>query len=481
MNPRGLGYKNQNFYAPISETNYSNLSFQQHCFPLCPNLIGGVLLYQNELEEDANKYYAPADNPLIGYSSNDVNTTTNPLRGSMNQTESKQLNNGYKFVFDFSTSQGNGTISSLGLTSKWGGRYGYGHPSDKWKQHILCLSTQQNSTSQNFATDLSLLRQANTVSLDADTETGIFVRVIGVNTIELGRISIPITTINLSDAYYGRLQKLNSDIHTITTTQFASVLTNSYFNGTFIDGQDGYIWGFQHLDNVNGNSSGDATVLWIKINKNDFSFEEGSWTLEAQLYRFGDYYISSTNTYNPEGHNYAIIKDHFLYMIKYTSNDYMSGVYVISLDDPSQIKLLTFTDGSTQLFRPESYYSYNYYYYNTAVNEINNVIVYRGGYIHNNKLYPQYNTSVVQITDVSPEALAMCPKPNLKYGPFLFAFTAYAYYRSSSTFYWQTQIYLMTTYLATINNLENPITKTEDKTMKITYILTEVEDEEETV
>ena len=37
----------------------------------------------------------------------------------------------------------------------------------------------------------------------------------------------------------------------------------------------------------------------------------------------------------------------------------------------------------------------------------------------------------------------------------------------------------MTTYLATINNLENPITKTEDKTMKITYILTEVEDEKE--
>jgi hypothetical protein len=37
---------------------------------------------------------------------------------------------------------------------------------------------------------------------------------------------------------------------------------------------------------------------------------------------------------------------------------------------------------------------------------------------------------------------------------------------------------LMTPYLATINNLETPIEKTDDKTMKITYILTEVEDEE---
>ena len=31
----------------------------------------------------------------------------------------------------------------------------------------------------------------------------------------------------------------------------------------------------------------------------------------------------------------------------------------------------------------------------------------------------------------------------------------------------------MTPYLATINNLETPVTKTADKTMKITYILRE--------
>jgi hypothetical protein len=36
----------------------------------------------------------------------------------------------------------------------------------------------------------------------------------------------------------------------------------------------------------------------------------------------------------------------------------------------------------------------------------------------------------------------------------------------------------MKAYLATINNLETPIEKTNDKTMKITYILAEVEDEE---
>ena len=96
--------------------------------PICPNAIGGILLYGEPLEEDPTKYYAPESNPLIGYSSNNVNESTDPMRGSMNQTESGILdgNKGYRFVFDFSTSQANGTIASLGLTSKYGGLAPYG-------------------------------------------------------------------------------------------------------------------------------------------------------------------------------------------------------------------------------------------------------------------------------------------------------------------------------------------------------------------
>lgn len=481
LNPRGLGYKNQSFYAPISETEVSSNTFQSHYLPICPNLIGGILLYQNELEEDPTKYYAPINNPLIGYASNDVNTTTDSKRGSMNQTESKYLDNGYKFVFDFSTSQGNGTISSIGLTSKWGGRYGYGHPLDKYKQHILKLSSQMTSATGTFASDRNLLRQANIVSFDPETENGIYVFVNSANNLEIGRVIIPVRAISLSEDFFGKCKNLDKNIHTITTTQFASVLTNNYFYGTFIDGHDGYIWGFQHLDNTQGNSSGNATILWIKINKEDFTFEEGSWTINAQLYQFGYYRAATANINSPEGYNYLIIKNGILYAIKYTSDNYMSGVYAISLNDPNDIQLLTFTDNSTRLFKPAS--SSNYYYYNfsTVVNEINGVIVYRGGYIHNGKLYPQYNNSSLGETYLAAEGLAACPKPGLQCGPFLLGITSNSYSHSSSTYYWSFWIYLMTTYLATINNLENPITKTEDKTMKITYILTEVEDEEETV
>ena len=62
----------------------------------------------------------------VAYASNNVNSTANTARGSMNLTESKALENGYKFVWEFTPSQGNGTIAAAALTSALGGQNGYG-------------------------------------------------------------------------------------------------------------------------------------------------------------------------------------------------------------------------------------------------------------------------------------------------------------------------------------------------------------------
>ena len=59
-------------------------------------------------------------------------------------------------------------------------------------------------------------------------------------------------------------------------------------------------------------------------------------------------------------------------------------------------------------------------------------------------------------------------------GPFKVCFFSDQYYKNSySSTCSDVGIYLMTPYLATINNLDTPVTKTADKTMKITYILRE--------
>lgn len=94
--------------------------------PICPNMIGGILLFSQVLEEDMENIYSMSGNLPVAYASNNVNSTANTARGSLNQVESKKLDNGYKFVWEFTPSQGNGTIAAAALTSAKGGENGYG-------------------------------------------------------------------------------------------------------------------------------------------------------------------------------------------------------------------------------------------------------------------------------------------------------------------------------------------------------------------
>lgn len=97
--------------------------------PLYTSLLGGILLFDSALEEDASKYYAP---PGVRLTASGVyglkNTVGSLLRGDYNSEESKLDLDAktMKYVYDFPTSKGNGKIASVCLTSKWGGFDGYG-------------------------------------------------------------------------------------------------------------------------------------------------------------------------------------------------------------------------------------------------------------------------------------------------------------------------------------------------------------------
>src|SRR5699024_10091670 len=142
LNPMGLMY-------PVRESN--NAKFDDELFPIANKCYGGILLFENPLEEDPNKYIPPGDNPIIGYSSNDVNPTDNPKRGSANLTESVPIENGYKFVWDFSTSQANGRISSLALTHYRGGKYYYG---DNYGKHPFILLNKTSGLRDRNISDI---------------------------------------------------------------------------------------------------------------------------------------------------------------------------------------------------------------------------------------------------------------------------------------------------------------------------------------
>ena len=119
VNPMGVMYKAGGQYD-------DSLTWNEELLPICPNMIGGILLFPSSITEQADNLYLPSTNLPVAYASNDVNATANTKRGSMNLTESMKLSDGFKFVWEFTPSQGNGTIAAVGLTSKHGGANAYG-------------------------------------------------------------------------------------------------------------------------------------------------------------------------------------------------------------------------------------------------------------------------------------------------------------------------------------------------------------------
>ena len=87
-------------------------------------LFGGILLFGDTLNDKADEYFLPTTN-IVGYASQEAYGGLDASRGSANQIESGlQADGSYKFVWDFSTSQGNGTIKSIALCPNVMGQIG---------------------------------------------------------------------------------------------------------------------------------------------------------------------------------------------------------------------------------------------------------------------------------------------------------------------------------------------------------------------
>lgn len=117
----------QNTYAEGSKINENLLTV----------FYGGLMLWDEEIEEDANNYRVPDNANVVGnacYSY--INTGLSPYVGSYNPTESDISATGAKFVYDFNTSQGNGQISCISLVHRINGAASFGIPAYSETQNI---------------------------------------------------------------------------------------------------------------------------------------------------------------------------------------------------------------------------------------------------------------------------------------------------------------------------------------------------------
>ena len=90
-------------------------SSTDNIMPICSRALGGLMVFEDPLVESVDNVSFPHNNTLIGYAGQTVDTTELE-RGSINNIETGPVENGYMTVWDFSTAQANGQISSLART-----------------------------------------------------------------------------------------------------------------------------------------------------------------------------------------------------------------------------------------------------------------------------------------------------------------------------------------------------------------------------
>lgn len=428
LNPMGIFYKATGEYDDA-------IMWNGNLFPICPNMIGGILLFPKTLEENADNIYTLSDNLPVAYASNNVNSTANTARGSMNLTESKALENGYKFVWEFTPSQGNGTIAAMALTSAKGGENGYGS-----------LVGDASAFLQLKAADIGDIAKEQQMVLfetvEVDFENNLLYSITSEDSsVRIRKIRIPIFDIGLNEKLDDSTCTVLED--KVLTTQTFYFLGSYTLYGEFMDGQDGYWYGFSN----EGNSSGDAVLLWIKISKTDYSFTEGEWTLSnAKLMDVGNRDGSSTY---PERVVKCCVRNGYLYALAYDKK----GIYRINLSNQADVTLIEFS--FTSKWKPLCD-SGSCEVYMTLVGDL----IIAGDFQITAGDEVVHTQGSVRLNDAAT--------PLFQYKHFLFGWGGSygSEYRTA---------YLLTPYLASINNLSSAVVKTVDKTMKITYTLTEEE------
>lgn len=103
----------------IFESNYFGSIDYSLLMPAIKKVLGGVVLFQNTLGNDASDIWIPKsfDNEITAHAGQTVPTSLadDLTRGIPNTAASIAVQNGYKLVWNFPETQGNGTIASVGL------------------------------------------------------------------------------------------------------------------------------------------------------------------------------------------------------------------------------------------------------------------------------------------------------------------------------------------------------------------------------
>lgn len=451
-------------------------------YNLAKALLGGVLIFSNTIEENVDHVIPSISeiNTFIGCGNQGTSIPGNTFKGSLNSTESEQGDNYIKFVWDFTTEQCNGDIACICLTSDCGGELGYGFdafPSSGFSGLIGSLRNGMWSSSDKNAlgsTYNPMFWSSHTIPdvRCSYAYNGYFYCVDG-NSVYKYNISKLIDTskvgIDLFSTFsYGKVSTYDDLI------QLSGTITSVYKVYNCADDDCVYEY------NENQSDSSVLTLIRISGDAVEETISIPTSNIIASIY---DYH-SNTSSYKGQiikiSNNAIIDKDKIYFLTGRVNNSNLETypnklrIYVLSFDGSFTYKDIDCTSTVVSML-----------FGTTSV----------GGGVDSDmgiRFIKLFNTLFIQSKDYTNgySYFMVDSDGNLSKYPILATNSnLYNYGRNLHTDNpWLTEpwvsfkfvgnggcesINLIMGYLATINNQETILTKTADKTMRITYTLTQ--------
>lgn len=446
-------------------------------------MFGGLLLFGDELNNNADDYEIPSTN-IVGYASQSAYAGLDLARGSFNETEGGvQADGSYKFVWDFNTSQANGTIKSVALCPNIMGKIGASDTIVDGERDRFDFVKEPTAPFNSYGWMLS----------DSGTTEGLPNWCFHIVAI-IGDIAYAVNYYNLfrsSDSKYetmsildntGKLNLYKFRLGTESISLSDKVATAKYIEKvdiqlpteliSFIEGR----WDIYTVSCYYNQRDKKLNLFPIRFNS-DVQINENIPYVEIELENsmavslkyfknttagyIDDYGDSTVATYDAK-YNYCVFNDYILAIGK---NGSLRNLYVVNKANNSDVKKVTIGDSDVSLVGSSDCFAPFHVSDNTVVIGIagSTATSYTDFYIID---FKTGKAKKLNITSSSP----ISSKANVSFGNKVVKIRTGSYL----TYYVTINPFILTTK----NNLDSPVVKTASQTMKITYTLSEVEESE---
>lgn len=436
-------------------------------------LFGGILLFGDTLNDNADDYFLPTTN-IVGYASQNGYGGLDTARGSFNESEGGLQDDGsYKFVWDFATSQANGTIKSIALCPNVMGQIGasdsiVSSESKDFKEKngvVAPFNTNRYMLNSDGTTDGLANYCFNVVAVIGDIAYAVDIYNVSYNSSYSSRYFVNTDyTIKLYKFKLGQNNiSLNNVCGMATYLSYIDVKLPDDFVPVLYTGNGEYPLAFW-FDSVKkslivfpcykkSDIAVNGTTKYIEIALADnmtittYTFTNNT----AGVIKRGGFNFSS---YYRQSYTLFICND---YIVNFSVVDGKNKMYVTKKSDNTIVKEVKYNDSKEFSFNSSGELFFS------PVFARGNILVLKYNYTSNGYYYYilDMSTGIIKktnanlmsdnnVVDIGNDTVFARTYSYLEYGLVMNPFV-----------------------LTTKNNLDSPVTKTSSQTMKITYVLSE--------